>query len=225
MGRFTFDEADNYGNSSNGGSYFQLKNDKDVACVRFLYNSADDVEGYAIHEVEIDGNRRYVNCLRAYNEPLDNCPFCRANMKVMAKLFVPLYNEDTGTVQVWERGKTFFQQITSICSRYGRNPIVSQTFEIERNGKPKDTKTIYNIYRTDEPADDKTLDDFEMPRILGTKILDKSFDDMEYFLSEGEFPPEDSVPRRSSRQENEMPMRRGTSGRRTPASRRNEDTF
>ena len=221
MGRFSFDEADNYGNSNSGGSYFNLKNDKDVATVRFLYNSADDIEGYAVHEIEIDGNRRYVNCLRAYNEPVDMCPFCRERMQVKAKLFVPLYNEDAQATQVWERGKKFFSQLSSICSRYGKNPIVSQTFEIERNGKPKDTATVYNIYRTDDPADDKTLDDFDMPQILGTKVLDKTADEMDYYLDNGSF-PEGAPVRRNNR--DEAPVRRGTD-RRTPSRRSNEDSF
>lgn len=224
MGRFNFQDADNYGNSGNGGSFFQLKDDKDVACVRFLYNTAEDIEGYAIHQVNIDGNDRYVNCLRAYNEPVDECPFCKANMKVLAKLFVPLYNEDTGTVQVWERGKKFFSQISGICSRYGRNPIVSQTFEIERNGKKGDQGTVYNIYRTDEPADDKTLEDFEMPKVLGSKVLDKSYEDMEYYLDNGDFPASGGFNRQRSRAEEE-PIRRRDTGRRTPARRGNDDAF
>lgn len=203
MARFTADTAENYGGSG-GGGFFSLKNDKDVACVRFLYNDADDIEGYAVHQVEIDGKKRYVNCLREYNQPIDDCPFCRERMKVLAKLFVPVYNEDEEKTQVWERGKKFFGNISSICERYKKNPIVSQTFEIERNGKKNDTSTTYNIFRTDDPADDKRLEDFEMPQILGGLVLDKTADDMEYFLDEGVFPPEDDEPaprRRSSRRE------------------------
>ena len=224
MAKFNFSEADNYGNNSSAGSYFSLKNDKDVALVRFLYNDAEDIEGYAVHEVNVKGNDRYVNCLREYNQPIDDCPFCRARMKVLAKLFIPLYNEDAGEVQVWERGKKFISQISGVCSRYSKSPIVSQLFEIERNGKAGDQGTTYNIYRTDDPADDTKLEDFEMPTILGYKILDKTAEDMEYYLEEGEFPPEEAPTSRASRrrEEDSAPQRR--SGRRTPA-RRNEDSF
>lgn len=226
MARFNFSEADNYGGSG-GGGFFSLKNDKDVACVRFLYNDAEDIEGYAVHEVYINDKKRYVNCLREYNQPVDDCPFCREGMKVLAKLFVPVYNEDLDKVQVWERGKKFFGKMSGICERYSKHPIVSQTFEIERNGKPKDTSTTYEIYRTDDEADDTKIEDFEMPKILGGLILDKSTDDMEYFLDEGVFPPEDDEPapkRRSSRreEEEEETPRRGSrrTQRRTPS-----DTF
>jgi hypothetical protein len=188
--------------------------------VRFLYNDEDDIEGYAVHTIEDEGNgkKKYVNCLREYNQPIDDCPFCKAKMFVTAKLFIPVYNEDEDKVQVWERGKKFFGKMSGICARYGKKPIVSQTFEIERNGKPGDTQTTYEIYRTDEPADNKTLDDFEMPEVLGKAVLDKTADDMEFYLENGYFPPEDEPVRRASRreepEEEERPARRG---RRTPS--------
>ena len=57
MARFRHDEADRYGGQG-GAGYFRLVNDKDVATVRFMYNGIDDVTGYAVHEVEIDGKKR-----------------------------------------------------------------------------------------------------------------------------------------------------------------------
>jgi len=222
MARFTADTMDKYGGQG-GTGYFSLKNDRDIATVRFLYNTPDDVEGYAVHEVEIDGKKRYVNCLREYNQPIDDCPFCRARKYQVAKLFIPLYNEDEGKVQVWERGKKFFSKLSSVLSRCDADPICSQTFEIERNGKAGDTQTTYEIYQTREKPDDAKLEDFDEPVIMGRLILDKSADDMEFYLENGYFPPEDEAPtRRSSRreepEEEEMPRRR--TGRRTPS-----DTF
>lgn len=247
MARFTADDVDKYGGKG-GAGYFSLKGDGDSAIVRFLYNDVDDVEGYAVHEVEIDGKKRYVNCIREYNQPVDDCPFCREHYPQFAKLFIPIYNVDEDKVQVWERGKKFFQKISGICSRYNKAPIVAQTFEIVRSGKPGDKQTSYEIYRTDDPADKTTLDDFDMPDILGGTIFDKTADDMEYFLEEGDFPPEENeapAPRRSSARthrgsEDTAPRRRGSEddyeeedvrprrssgGRRTPANRRNEDEF
>ena len=222
--RFNAGTVDKYGGQG-GAGYFSLKNDRDIATVRFLYNDENDVEGYAVHQVEVDGKKRYVNCLREYNQPVDDCPFCKAHEFQMAKLFIPLYNVDEDKVQVWERGKKFFTKMSGICARYNKNPIVSQTFEIERNGKAGDTQTTYEIYRTDDAPDDKTLDDFEMPEILGSVILDKSADDMEFYLDNGYFPPEDDMPRRSNRrrdEEEEAPRRRDSgsrrSSRRTPAN-------
>lgn len=218
MARFRHDEVDHYGGQG-GAGYFSLKNDKDVATVRFMYNSVDDVEGYAVHQVEINGKKRYVNCLREYNQPVDMCPFCREKKFQTAKLFIPLYNEDEQKVQVWERGKKFFAKISSICARYPN--VVSHKFEIERNGKPKETTTTYEIYEVG--SDDTTLEDLpEVQDPVGTIILDKSADDMEFYLENGYFPPDGDedmpIRRRSSRdveEEESEPVRR-----RTPATRR-----
>lgn len=225
MARFNTETADKYGGQG-GAGYFSLKHDKDVAKVRFMYNSIDDVEGYAVHQVEIDDKKRYVNCLREYNQPKDVCPFCKAGKFTSAKLFIPIYNLDEDRVQVWERGKKFISKISSICARYPN--VVSHVFEIERNGQKGDTSTTYEIYEVDK--DETTLDDLpEQSDVLGTLVLDKSADDMEFYLDNGYFPPDgDDAPvrRRSSRQEEEPPFeedRRGS--RRTPATSGRRDRF
>ena len=224
MARFNTETAEHYGGQG-GAGYFSLKNDKDVATVRFMYNSIDDVTGYAVHEVEIEGKKRYVNCLREYNQPKDVCPFCRANKYTTAKLFVPIYNVDEDRVQVWERGKKFISKISSICARYP--DVVSHKFEIERNGKKNETTTTYEIYEVGK--DETTLEDLpEQTQILGKLVLDKTADDMEFFLENDYFPPEgDEAPvRRRSESREEPPFdedRRGT--RRTPASNRRRETF
>lgn len=232
MGRFRAEEADNYG--GNGGSgYFSLKDDGDVARVRFMYNTVDDLEGYAVHEVELDGKKRYVNCLRDYNSPINDCPFCREHNRQLAKLWVPVYNIEDDRVQVWERGKKYFAKMTSLMSRYSSadTPFCSQVFDVERHGKKGDTATQYEIYPVGS-ADGTTLDDLpELPVIIGGLVLDKSAEDMEYYLEEGYFPPEDNgvSRRRSSRNEaneerNDRRSYRDT-GRRTPGSRRSGDDF
>lgn len=217
MARFSADEVDRYGGQG-GAGYFSLKNDKDLAQVRFMYDSIDDVIGYAVHEVEIDGRKRYVNCPREYNEPIDKCPFCAAKKFQQAKLFIPLYNVNEQKIQIWERGKKFFAKISSLCTRYPN--LVSHIFEIERNGKKGETSTTYEIYEVDH--DDTKLTDLpEVPEILGGLVLDKSADDMEFYLANGYFPPDDDIPIRRRREEDstaddeELPFR---GGRRTPAN-------
>lgn len=211
MSRFNFDEAENYGGTG-GGGFFSLKNDKDVARVRFMYGSIEDVQGDAVHEVEIDGKKRYVSCLRSYNEPLSECPFCNARMLQKAKLFVPLYDVDADRVVTWERGKKFFSKIASLCARYP--DIVSHVFEIERNGKAGSKETTYEIYEVSD--DGTTLEDLpELPNITGGIVLEKSAQEMEYYLQHGEFPSdgeEEPVRRRSTEQVT----------RRTPATNRRE---
>ena len=216
MARFNANEVDRYGGQG-GAGYFKLVNDKDVARVRFMYNGIDDLEGYAVHEVMVDGKKRYVNCLRAYNEPIDQCPFCKAKKFQVAKLFVPLYNIDEDKVQIWERGKKFFAKMSSICSRYANgNDLVAQVFEVERNGKAHETTTTYEIYPVDRP-DGTTLDDLpERPQIVGGVVLDKTAEEMEYYLDNECFPSDGQPVRRRGRVDDE-PDRGRRVGRRTPA--------
>ena len=229
MGRFVANEVDNYGGSG-GSSFFTLKDDGDIARVRFMYNSMEDVVGYAVHEVEIDGKKRYVNCLRAYNEPKSKCPFCNANSFQRAKLYIPLYDIDNDEVKIWERGKNFFAKMSALCARYSSatTPLVSHTFEIERHGKKGDTGTTYEIFPTGE--DDITLEDLpEIPEVLGTIILDKTADDMEYYLDNDCFPNNDGAPKRSEPARSERAERNyreesQPTGRRTP-SRRGDSSF
>ena len=225
MGRFNAKDVDNYGGNG-GGGYFSLKNDGDVARVRFMYESVEDVEGYAVHEVEIDGKKRYVNCIRDYNEPLDECPFCAARKFQTAKLFIPIYNIDEERVQTWERGKKFFSKMSSICARYP--DVVSHVFEIERNGKPHETSTTYEIYEVDR--DDTKLEDLpELPNIMGGIVLDKTAEEMEYYLDNGVFPADESeqpIRRRGERAERPEREERRETLRRTPASSgRGRDRF
>lgn len=218
MAKFSVNDVENYGGNG-GGNFFSLKNDKDVATVRFMYNTIEDVEGYAVHEVEVDGKKRYVNCLRSYNEPVDKCPLCAARYKVLAKLFVMLYDVDAEEVKVWDRGKTFFSKLSSLCARY--NPLVSTPFEIERNGKKGDTKTTYETYALD--TDETKLEDLpEIPELLGTLILDKTAEELNYFLDNGVFPGSDE-----HEQEEQLARRRSAVSARPsrPQVNRSRDKF
>lgn len=220
MARFHADEADKYGGQG-GAGYFSLKNDKDVATVRFMYNSIEDVEGYAVHQIEIDGRKRYVNCLREYNQPIDYCPFCKAKMFTSAKLFIPVYSIEDDKVLIWERGKKFISKISSICARYPN--VVSHKFEIERNGAKGDTQTTYEIYEVGQ--DETILEDLpEVQDPLGTVILDKTAEEMEFYLDSGYFKSDDApVRRRGERRESDDADREST--RRTPANRGRRDAF
>ena len=224
MARFTADEADNYGSSGSGG-FFSLKNDKEVKQVRLLYNRVEDIEGVSVHKVKVGDSEHYVNCLRNYNDPVDVCPFCAAKMAVQARLIIPLYNIDEDKVQIWDRGKTMFGKLTSLCSRYAtKRNLVNNIFEIERNGKPKDQKTTYEFYQIE--ADDTEIEDLpEVPEFVNNYVWDKTAEDMEYYLETGEFPPtedeaEDTSVRRrqSSRESSSRDEDTGRSSR-TPARR------
>jgi len=214
MGRFSVHEADNYGGQG-GGGFFSLKNDKDVATVRFMYNTIDDVDGFAVHEIEVDGRKRYVNCLREYSQPVDDCPLCAAKQRVLAKVFVHVYDEETQELKIWDRGKTFFSKISSLCARY--NPLVSTPFEIERNGKKGDTSTTYETYAL--ATDDVTLEDLpEVPELLGTLILDKTYEELEFYLDNGYF--EEDIENAAPPQRNPSRDRRRVAQEQKPVTRR-----
>ena len=231
MGRLTGDNIEQYnaGSGSSKNSYFSLKNDKDVARVRFLYEGASDIEGFTVHRVRVGDRDRYVNCIADDGE----CPFCRANLQKFVKIFVPLFNEDAGQIQTWERGQKFYGQLSGLCSRFPN--LVSRAFDIERNGKPKDTATTYTIFPvgdTDGTTIDDILEDCGMEKLvnpLGTIILDKSADDMEYYLAHEDFPEKtEGVVRRRGRDENsnDLPFDRGEEvPRRTDRTSRGRDRF
>lgn len=208
--RVNVDDAEKYGGQG-GGGYFRLANDKDVAKVRFLYDKIEDVEGFAVHQIEDEnGKKRYVNCLREYGAPVSDCPFCAAGKMTSVKYFVPLFNLDTQRIETWERGKKFGQKLSSLCARYPH--LVSNVFEIERNGKAGDQQTTYEIYSIGR-EDETTMDDFDVPDALGTHVLDKTREEMETFLNTGSFDGE-VVRRRDSNDRAEESY-----GRRTPSNR------
>ena len=217
MARFSYDEVDNYGGSG-GSGFFSLSNDGDVASVRFMYNKLEDIEGVAVHQIEVNGKKRYINCLREYGHPVDDCPLCKSGSFVQAKLFIPVFDIETEQVKIWERGKKFFGKIAGICSRYAsKEDLVSHIFEVERHGKKGDTQTTYEIFEV--KSDDTTLADLpEVPDVVGGLVLDKSKDEMQYFIDYGEFPDAGERPAKRSSATPDMPVRR-----RTPAT--NEDVY
>ena len=221
MARFNASESAHYGGQG-GTGFFGISNDKEVKQVRFMYDSVDDVEGMSVHKVKVDDRDRYVNCLRAYNEPVDSCPFCKGHIPVQARLFIPVYNVDEDAVQIWDRGKSMFEKITGLCARYGtKTSFVSNIFDVERHGKAGDKKTTYEIYLNQ--TDDTQLTDLpDVPDVLGGLVMDKSAEDMEYYLSEHEFPPtgdDNDVEEEPIRRRPQATATRNTdSGRRTPAN-------
>ena len=187
MARLNAEQMENFNGGGTGGGFFSLKNDKDTARVRFLFNGIDDVSnlGLSVHEVQVGDKKRAVNCLREYGGSIEDCPFCRAQIPIRAKYFIPIYNIEQDKVQIWERGKKFGNKLSSLCGRYQN--LVSHVFEIERNGMPGDQQTTYEIYETG--ADNTTLNDFEeVPDALGSVVLNKTFEDMQYFVDRGVFP-------------------------------------
>lgn len=188
MPRITHEQAENYQSSLNG-EWFSLKNDKDVARVQFMIDGIEDLDVFACHRVKVGDKERYVDCVRTYDEPIDNCPLCAAGFPVKPVRFVIMYQHDDGKVKIWERGKNFIAKLQSLCNRY--TPLSEYVFEIERNGKAGSKDTRYEIYPMDrvEPVD---LAEVEKPELLGGLILDKTAEEMEIFLETGTFPSDEA---------------------------------
>lgn len=211
MARFNIEEAKNYGGGNS--NFFSLKDDKDTAKVRFLINDINDLYGVSCHEVEENGNKYDVECIRAYNEPVDNCPLCAAGYEMRAKLFIPLYNETLQKSQIWTRGRTYFDKLAGFCARY--NPLVSTSFEIERQGKKGDQATKYELFPG--RSDNAKIEDFPEIEIEDNAFKVKTFEQMQTFLDTGSF--DGIVQRQPVSQTRQIPIRR------TPTRNTEEDAF
>lgn len=243
MPRFSYEDADKYGGSGSGRSYFSLKDDGDTAQIHLLGDDMKDFPGYAVHRVPIGDGFRYVNCLREAGQPVDVCPFCAEGKhspdisKVWAKLFIPIYNIDADEVQIWERGKNFFRELAQYCAH---TPHASEAItEVTRSGKKGDTSTTYRLYEMKEKDnfDIENVRD-EIPEIIGTIVLDKTAEDMEYYLDHGSFDDNPSAGRSRASRSDDVPFeednrrggresnaRRGEEPRRRPNRRTAEDEY
>jgi hypothetical protein len=215
MARVSYEDSEKYFSGS-GSDWFQLKNDGDVARVQFMLNSIDDIPIFSTHKVKIGDKERYVDCLRSPHDPIDACPFCAAGMPAKAVRFIVMFQHDDNKVKIWERGRQFISKLQGLINRY--NPLDEKVFEIERHGKAGDTNTKYEIYPLDG-VESVNMDDVEMPELEGSLIMQKSFEDMEYFLDNDKFPAEEGQEAPVRRRGAEAPRGRTTApARRTPAS-------
>ena len=116
-------------------------------------------------------------------------------------------------IQIWERGQKFYGTLSGLCARYPN--LVSRTFDIERNGKKGDQSTTYSVYPVGD-ADGTTIEDIlddcgvdELVNPMGTIILDKTAEDMNYYLENEDFPEDNATIRRRGRDEEDTPRREG----------------
>lgn len=195
MAKIKNDEAERFV-PSNTGEWFTLKNDGDVARVQFLFADCSELDVFSAHRIKLGDKDRYVDCLR--HDPadsLDVCPLCDSGNPLKIARFVVMYDLNDKKIKIWERGKQFIQKLEGLANRY--YPLSGTVFEIERHGKAGDTQTKYEIYPCpDIPAVD--ISDIEKPDLLGTVVLSKTAEEMEYFLNTGSFPTDtqnESTPR------------------------------
>ena len=226
------DEVDNYKPQSDF-DFLQLKDDGDIAKVRFYIESLDDVKMYVVHNVTAkNGKTRYVNCLRTYDQPIDDCPFCREalqnkELKTEVKMFLPVLDMDDNRVKIFERGRTFYKELEGHVRR--NSPLCNYPCEIERNGAKGSTDTIYKVFPLAQEKDNILIKDMpEEPELLNGYILEMTIQEMEDFLETGVLPntndePKEELPRRTRRGGSEAkedaPKEEQTTTRRRTASR------
>ena len=191
MAKFGLDRAENFGGQG-GAGFFSFKG-RNTAHIRFLYDNVRDVEGYAVHEVELNGKKRYVDCLRGANDTVDKCPLCGAGNWAQVKYFVPVYDEDLGLVLTWDRGKSFGRRLEKLFEKYAaEKPLCSTCFtvtkEINEEGYPYYT---FKPYYTDGAELD------ELPEygksVYGNLVLVKTAEEMKDYLTYGDFYEDEAV--------------------------------
>lgn len=198
---------------SGQNKYFKLENDKDKAEIRFLYKDVEDIEATTIHTIVLNGKERKIDCLGDKT----NCPLCAAGKDKQAKLFLNVENLTAGEIQMWERPSSFLSTIISYAERIKSKELCGTIWEIQRDGAKrkigeKGGKPVNYLFFNVE-SDETTMDDFgedEMPQIMGSLILQKTAEEIEYFLDHGDFPKAEGAEegRRSGAR---------SSGRRMPA--------
>ena len=144
-GRLSANDVELIYPSSNGPrcDWFGLKQDRETAQVRFLYNTIEDVYFDVVHEVNVNGRNRTISCLNSRGDNIDGCPMCKAGYQQKVLLYIPVYDYRDKKIKIWTRSKNFLSQIQGLMMR--NNPLSGTVFEIMRNGAPRDSKTTYLI--------------------------------------------------------------------------------
>ena len=192
-------ESNIQSNSNNNKvSFFFLKNNGDEAIVRFMIDSVADFDIQSTHRVDLDNKKRAVGCIRDAIDPLDKCPFCAAGFQIFNRFYIRLLQYDKTpegkiavSAKVWDRPILYANRLKELINMYG--PLSDCLMKITRIGNPGSTSTDYNIMYypsntlniNDYP---KITDAFNNYSVLKTFVLDKSADDMRYYLSYKTFP-------------------------------------
>lgn len=204
MSKFNFNEINNNSNNNtsnnNSVGFFSLADDGDTAIVRFYIDSMDDFDLATVHNINVDGRYRNVNCLRDAKDPIEKCPFCNAKeVPVRQRFYIHLVQyvqDDKGNMipqaKVWERATTYAIKLKGFMDDYG--PLSDYLFKIVRRGAKGNMKTDYEIMpilnKTAYPDDVfvKVDNPFVDYSAIGRAILNKSASDMVYYLENGNFP-------------------------------------
>lgn len=189
MAGFNLNDVDKYGGESLA-NFFTLADDGDSATVRFMYDTLDDIQGYAIHTIKNGDKEITISCLRNYDEEISNCPLCANKNFQKARLYLSLYNEDANEIQIWTRGKQIVPEIMKTFMPIQDN-VCGGRVKITRKGAKGDKYTKYIMELIDN--DGLTLEELienvgEPTNPMGTLIKDYSFDELTNYVNTGKLP-------------------------------------
>lgn len=186
------------GKYSTDSDWLKLQNDGDIARVQFLHHNVGELDNFCVHKIKTGENTyKYVDCKRAYGDPVDVCPMCAADIERKVVSVLSMYDHSDKKVKIWERSSNFIRKkIEPLFNRYG--DLTKKVFEIERHGAKGDLKTEYEvIIMPDVEAVD--VSEIQKPDVFGTFILNKSVEDMTEYVNTGSFPEAGNVQSESRR--------------------------
>lgn len=206
-------------NGTNSGpqvGFFVLKNDGDEALVRFMYESADQFQLVTVHNEEVGDKIRKINCIREPHEPIDKCPLCRKGGNTTTRFFIHLLEykrDENGNIycepKVWERSFSYANQLKSLIDEYG--PLTQNLFKVKRNGAAGSQDTTYSImyaapqvYKPELYPNHPEL--FEGYNVIGTLVMDKTAEELDYFVQNRVFPQKQSTGQQTNAAVNSNPV-------------------
>lgn len=199
MAKINFDQIssnDNSGTFSVG--FFSLKNDGDEAVVRIMHDDTSSFDLVTTHPIQVGNKYRRVNCIRDPHDPMDNCPLCKSGAKIQQRFYIHLIQyvkDENGNVvpqaKIWERSASYAVTIKNLIDEYG--PLSDCIFKIRRSGEAGSMNTTYSImfgnpqvYRPEfYPKDESLFKDYS---VVGSAVMDKTFEELAEFIATGEFP-------------------------------------
>lgn len=143
-------------------NFLKLPNDKDSAIVKILIRNKEEATKYAkpVHKVKLGKYDNYILCTG------EDCACCKAGLKVIPRIAIPIYNFGSNQVEIWMRGKPQIEQIIASMEDYGED-LSANTFKIVRHGAAGSTDTNYQLMY--QPKDRQLPDGIfeQIPKVVG----------------------------------------------------------
>lgn len=186
-------------------NFFSLKNDGDIAVVRFDYDSPKEFDMETVHSIKQGNKYLKVSCNKDWHDPTSHCALCDAGERVATKFFAKLlvYTQDqsgkiVANAVVWERPYSFAKTLAEYYNEYGS--LNNLVFKVKRHGAAGSMETSYDlivpdqtVYRPDIYVKDFSA--FDGFKLEGVSYKVKTNDEMNHYLETGEFPVAEQTPK------------------------------